>query len=224
MRARGSSGPGGGVLPRALVLAAVAAGSLVSKNAWAHVGFDGLQPGATFVAGTTAEIRWVDLITHDTTAYHLSFIPSTGAAGVPIADFLPTEHSTMWQVPATPCSDCSLYIVQDNASTDYTATLPIMIVSESAGGSGSGGAGMPAAGSAGTGGSGVATGGTVGTSGGSAGVTSGGTAGTASGPVSSKAADGGCSMVVAPRGMDALALAWLAGGMALWRRRRRHGH
>ncbi len=114
-----------------LAVAAVAGICLMAGPAWGHVAFDGLQPGAEFVAGSVAELSWVDTITHETTGYNLQFVPGGGAAAVPIATNLPpTQHSVSWQVPADPCSDCALYVLQDNVATDYSATLPITIVAD----------------------------------------------------------------------------------------------
>lgn len=116
------------MLPRTLIAAAVVAVSLVTRAAWAHVAFDGLKAGATFVAGSTVELKWIDVIPHDTTAYHLELILNAEAARIPIADLPATEHSYLWLVPDMACSDCSLDIVQENGGMDYTATVPISIV------------------------------------------------------------------------------------------------
>jgi len=126
-----------GSCPRPLLHALAAsmalAVCLLSGSAWGHVAFDGIPSGTTFVAGTVAEVKWVDTVTHDTMAYQLSFIASAGATALLIADVPATQHSYMWQVPAAPCGDCSLYVVQDNGSVDYSATVPIVIVASGAG-------------------------------------------------------------------------------------------
>jgi hypothetical protein len=112
-------------------LAALAFGfsSLVAAPAWGHVAFEGIEPGMGFVAGSVVELTWVDTIHHETTAYHLEFLPGGDAAAVTIAaDIPPTQHNWSWQVPVEPCADCSLHIIQDNVDSDYAATLPITIV------------------------------------------------------------------------------------------------
>jgi MYXO-CTERM domain-containing protein len=103
----------------------------LAGTAWGHVAFEGLEPGATFVAGSAVELRWVDTIRHQTTAYHLDFIPGAGQDAIPIASDIPAEqHTWLWQVPALPCADCSLHIIQDNVRSDYSATHPITIVAD----------------------------------------------------------------------------------------------
>lgn len=111
--------------------ASLAAVLLASGTASAHVAFDGLDPGTTFVAGSTVEIQWIDTIKHETIAYHLYFTPSATADDVPIAiDIPPTQHSYMWQVPDQPCSDCSLHVIQDNGGGDYSDRVSIVIVAQ----------------------------------------------------------------------------------------------
>jgi len=116
---------------RYLAAVAFAASSFISLPAWGHVAFEGLEPGMRLLAGTVIELTWVDTIHHETTAYHLEFLPGSGAVAVSIAaDVPPTQHSWSWKVPAEACSDCSLHIIQDNVDSDYSATLPITIVTD----------------------------------------------------------------------------------------------
>lgn len=116
---------------RFLAAVAFAAISLLAVPAWGHVAFDSLEPGTRFLASSVVELTWVDTIHHETTAYHLEFLPGAEAAAIPIAaDIPPTQHSWSWQVPAEACSDCSLHIIQDNVDSDYSATLPITIVTD----------------------------------------------------------------------------------------------
>lgn len=108
-----------------------AAVCLSGHAAFAHVAFEDLDSGATFVAGELVELSWVDTIPHQTTAYHLDFIPTEGAQSVPIASDIPTtEHSFIWEVPQEPCTQCLLVVIQDNEGSDYSATLPIVIVED----------------------------------------------------------------------------------------------
>jgi hypothetical protein len=172
--------------------------SCLCSTASAHVVFTDLQPNMGFLAGSVVSIAWVDSITHQTVAYHLEFIPSDGATAVPIADLPPTQHSYSWQVPATPCSVCSLHIIQDNveSDSDYSDTVPIRIVTDpsdvipAAGGSaGSGGStgGAPSS-TAGSDAGGLASGGAAMASGGTASVSAGaGTGGLVNGGTPSTA-------------------------------------
>jgi hypothetical protein len=154
-----------------------------------------VEPGASFVAGSVARVEWVDTIKHDTMAYRLSFIPSQGADPVAIAENLPaTEYGYAWQVPDEPCSDCSLFIVQDNGGVDYTATLPILIIGADAG---------------------------VDAGGGTAGSAS--DAGPGSPSLEGANDQGGCTVARGPRttgARAALSLVWLAIGLVWWRPRR----
>ena len=129
--------------------AVLGAALLVSGSAWGHVAFNGLDvTNNTLVAGSMVELRWIDTITHDTTGYHLSFVPSQGADRVPIADVAATVHSYVWQVPETPCSDCALTVIQDNTGTDYAATVSIQIAPQGTSDAGAADAGTNDAGAA----------------------------------------------------------------------------
>jgi hypothetical protein len=103
---------------------------LVADLAFGHVAFEGIEPGQVFVAGSVAELQWVDEIKHVTTGYELSFLPTADSDPVPIASVPATEHSYQWQVPMEPCTDCYLFIVQVNEGSDYTDQHPITIVAE----------------------------------------------------------------------------------------------
>lgn len=118
---------------RFMTAALVLAISLTSGPVWAHVAFSGLEPNERFLAGTVAQLNWVDAITHPTTSYRLEFLPGPNAAAVSIAaDIPPTQHTWAWQVPSQPCSACSLHVVQVNSDGDYDSTWPIVIVADAA--------------------------------------------------------------------------------------------
>jgi hypothetical protein len=108
----------------------------VSRAAAAHVDFTEPAPDAVLTAGSTVTVTWVDVIVHDTQAYDLDFISDAAATPESIAHGLSARtHSYEWQVPYVECTDCALYVLQDNATyTDFSATLPISIVEGPAGG------------------------------------------------------------------------------------------
>jgi hypothetical protein len=107
----------------------VVAAQLVCASAWAHVAWEAPEEGAVLTAGSEVELRWYDAIVHDTVAYHLEFLPGGEAAAVEIVSNLdPSLHSYVWQVPAEPCSDCAVYVFQDNGGGGYDATRAISIV------------------------------------------------------------------------------------------------
>jgi hypothetical protein len=129
---------------RLVVLLTTVSASFVCGSAWGHVAFEAPSPDAVLVGGSILELRWVDVISHQTTAYHLELRTNPDATGVSIAmDLPPTQHSLTWQVPSTPCAECWLYVVQDNVDTDYTGLVPVSIIAEGSTPPGDGGTQIP---------------------------------------------------------------------------------
>jgi len=127
-----------------LAILTTVSASFVCGSAWGHVAFEAPSPDAVLVGGSMVELRWVDVISHQTTAYHLELRTNPDATGVSIAMDLPsTQHSLIWQVPSTPCAECWLYVVQDNVDTDYTGLVPVSIIADGSTPLGDGGTQSP---------------------------------------------------------------------------------
>ena len=116
-----------------LALALASGVWLLPRPALAHVGFSAPPPNTQLVAGTDTNLEWLDLIAHTTTGYTLEFYASTAAPAVLITAALgPTTHSYVWQVPQTPCASCFVRVTQVNDGGDYSADLPIAIITSPA--------------------------------------------------------------------------------------------
>lgn len=106
---------------------------LASGIASGHVAFEGIARGQRYLADDMVEIQWVDTIPHVTTGYHLSFIPTTDGKPVEIvSDLPPDQHSYVWRVPSEACDECALHVIQDNEGSDYSYSVPIVIVTDPA--------------------------------------------------------------------------------------------
>jgi hypothetical protein len=102
-----------------------------SGTAFGHVAFETAESDGVFVAGSVVDLTWVDVIPHQTEAYHLEFYADEDSEPVPMAsNIAPTEHSYQWEVPLEPCSACSILVTQDNSGPDYTDRWSITIVAE----------------------------------------------------------------------------------------------
>ncbi len=121
-------GPGG------LAFACAGTLSLIGSHAWGHVAFENIATGDTLEAGSVVELTWVDVIPHDTIAYHLEFTAGEDAEPARVVSDMPSsQHSYSWQVPAVACTDCPLTVIQDNRnSSNYTGTARINIVTDPA--------------------------------------------------------------------------------------------
>lgn len=102
------------------------ASSLIITQANAHVDLLTPSGGETYEVGESVSIEWQIAISHSIQNWDLSFSIDNGVTWEPIELDIPSTGNSVgtvvtydWIVPNTPSNQVKIWVVMDNAGTDY---------------------------------------------------------------------------------------------------------